>query len=474
MLAIHLRVNDAATAKPTPVRLRITGPDGTFYAPFGRFADFPTGRNDDVGGHLLVGREKWCIIDGSCEVPLPAGVPLRVQAAKGPEYRPLDETVTLGPGKMALRFAIDRWSDLRTDGWYAGDSRCHFLSPHAALLEAAAEDLDVVNLLARVQPLPSLDRTPYPTAPQLIAFSGQAPALEAHGRMAAVNTLNAHPSLGKVGLLYSHRPVYPLTFGGEETDDWSLCDWCDQCHRKGGLTVWVEAFKSGGGLTGGEALVAAILGKIDAIELDAEPRRQPLLPWVYRLWDAGLRMPLVGGSGKDSNRTPLGAVRTYARIGGEPLSYKAWVEAVRGARSFVTSGPLLSFSFEGGLAKASARSLVPFDRLDIIGNGGAIASTSSEFDDETRCYRAELETAFAGPGWVTARCHSASGASAHAQPAAVGEPLRTPETIAALKALVDETRDWIETTGRFEIVKRKQHLLDLCREATNRMEQDPG
>src|SRR5437879_5282516 len=113
MQTVHLRINDAATDKPTPVRLGIAGPDGTFFAPFGRFADFATGRNEDVGGHLQLGREKWCYIDGSCEVKLPRGVPLRVRATKGPEYRALDATVTLGPGQMALRFAVERWIDMR-------------------------------------------------------------------------------------------------------------------------------------------------------------------------------------------------------------------------------------------------------------------------------------------------------------------------------------------------------------------------
>ena len=65
----------------------------------------------------------------------------------------------------------------------------------------------------------------------------------------------------------------------------------------------------------GEALVAAILGKVDAIEVGGRPRKQPLLPWVYRLWNAGFLVPLVGGSGKDSNRVPLGRPRTYARLG---------------------------------------------------------------------------------------------------------------------------------------------------------------
>ncbi|MBX9585036.1 MAG: CehA/McbA family metallohydrolase, partial [Gemmataceae bacterium] len=349
MLTVHLRINDAATGKLTPVRLRVAGPDGTAYPPLGRFAEFPAGRNEAVGGHLLAGREAWCYVGGSCEVRLPAGVPLRVRAAKGPEYTPLDETVTLGPGQMALRLTIGRAADARADGWVTGDARCHFLPPHAALLEAAAEDLDVVNLLAGVQDWPSIhDGTTYPTAPHLDAFSGQAPALEADGRVVVVNTFNAHPTLGKVGLLNAHRPVFPLAFGGADPDDWSVSDWCDQCHRKGGLAVWVDAFRPAGGVVGGEALVAALLGKMDAIEVDPAPRPQPLLPWVYRLWNAGFPIPLAGGSGKDSNRVALGAVRTYARLtAGEAPSYRAWVEAVRAGRTVVTDGPLLSLEVGG-------------------------------------------------------------------------------------------------------------------------------
>ena len=108
----------------------------------------------------------------------------------------------------------------------------------------------------------------------MAAFSGQPGAANGRG-LVAVNTLNTHPVLGSVALLHSHRPVYPLAFGGgDDTDDWSVCDWCDQCHRKSGLTVWMRPFEPGGG----EALVALLLGKIDAIEFDARPRKLPLLP----------------------------------------------------------------------------------------------------------------------------------------------------------------------------------------------------
>ena len=351
MLTVHLRVNDEATGKPTPVRLRISDASGRFYPPLGRFAEFPTGRNEAVGGHLMLNGEAWCYIDGTCEVPLPAGVPLRLQATKGPEFTPLDETFTLGPGQMALRFSIKRSSDLGSKGWYSGDSRCHFLTPHDAMLEAAAEDLDVVNLLAVEEPFGG-----FRTAQNLTAFSGQSAALEARGHMIAVNTLNVHAALGKVGLLYSHRPVFPLgarpsrPLGSAESpdeqsgrdgraprEDWSLCDWCDQCHRKGGLTVWVDAFQESDEPFGGEALVAAILGKIDAIEITAFS--PPVMEWIDRLWNAGFPIPLIGGSGKDSNTTALGATRTYAQLReGESFSYKAWIEAVRTGRSYVTDG----------------------------------------------------------------------------------------------------------------------------------------
>jgi len=463
MLTVHLRVNDAATGRPTPVRLRVSGPDGTNHAPLGRFADFPHGVNEDVGGGLRIGREAWFTIDGACEIPLPAGVPLRVQATKGPEYHALDTTVTLGAGQMALRFAVERWHDRRADGWVSGDARCHFLPPHAALLDAAAEDLDVVNLLAMVQPYPSIDGTAYRTVSHITAFSGQLPALEADGRSVVVNTLNTHPALGSVGLLHSHRPVFPLTFGGEDPDDWGVCDWCDQCHRKRGLTVWVEAFQRHAGLVGGEALVAAILGMIDAIEVTGG-LRSAVLAWVYRVWTAGFPIPLVGASGKDNNRTPLGALRTYAKP--ETPGYKGWVEAVRGGRSFVTAGPLLTFVVDGGRAHVTARSLTRFERVELVADGVVIAADIAKQSGPE--YSGELETIVDRFGWVAARCLPTGGAGfAHTPPIRLGASAGAADAAAHLRTLVAATCEWAETAGRYANPKRKEALLDRCARASD-------
>ncbi|MGK3768302.1 hypothetical protein, partial [Enterococcus faecium] len=82
-----------------------------------------------------------------------------IQAMKGPEWTPLDETVTLGTGQISLRFEIVRWHDADV---ISVDTRAHFLSPHAALLEAAAEGIDVVNVLAFVHSFVGQDGNGYP------------------------------------------------------------------------------------------------------------------------------------------------------------------------------------------------------------------------------------------------------------------------------------------------------------------------
>lgn len=459
MLTVHLRLNDAATGQPTPVRMRISSPDGTDFVPLGHFTEFPTGRNEAVGGQVQLGRERWFYTDGSCEVPLPAGVSLRIQATKGPEFTPLDETVTLGAGQLSLRFAIKRWANSATEGWVTIDSRCHFLTPHAARLEAAAEGVNVVNLLATVQPFPSLDGTAYSTVPNLLAFSGQHPALQGDDCAVVVNTLNIHPVLGKVALLNSHRPVFPLSFGGEEaTDDWGLCDWCDQCHRKGGLVVWVDAFEPAAQLVGGEALVAAILGKIDAIELTNQPRVVPLLPWVYRLWNARVLVPLVGGSGKDSNRTAVGTVRTFARV-----ADCTWIEAVRVGHTFVTTGALLSLTVDGGQVCASVRSHQPPEKLEVVADGQVIAFTEGQ----------TVEALVPESGWVTARCRSTTGGFAHTSPVRLTDAARDPEAVAALRKLIEQTREWAESHGRYTNPKRREQFLGRCDEAITRLESAP-
>ena len=489
-LNVHVRVTDADTGRPTPARIRIGGPDGTYYPPLGRPVDFPVGRNEDVGGHVYLNGKRYAYIDGGAEFPLPAGVPLTIEISKGPAYHPVRETVTLGEGQLTLRFTLRRWAN---NGWrelVAADSRCHYLTPHSARLEAAAEGLDLVNLLATVQDYPSPDGHSYRLIPNMTAFSGQAPALES----VYVNTLNVHPALGRLGLLNCHRAVFPLTFGNvDETDDWSLSDWCDQCHRKGGLVVWCNAYQPGAGMAGGEALVNTILGKVDAFEIDAGDRGAAVLPMWYRLLNAGIRLPLVGGSGKASNRIALGGVRTLTPP--TPSGYADWINHVRTGRSVATNGPFLRMTVNGVAftsrlvptttgplqVRAETASAVPFERLELIANGSPVASSGANGSGPFNAV-VEAEIDLPAGGWVAARCWGTQKAElyphvsvfAHTSPVWVEPegkmPAKRPAAVEALAREVEAVRHWVETEGRFTNPRRKEHLLALCDAAAARLD----
>jgi hypothetical protein len=475
---VHVRVNDAATGKPTPVRLRITDEAGNYYAPFGRLAEFATGVNEDVGGNLRLGHAQHSVIDGTCEIALPPG-PILIEISKGLEYRPLREELVLGAGKMALRLSLERWLDLRPEGWYAGDGRAHFLSPHAALQEAAAEDLAVVNLLAlHWQP----GRRP-PTLSNLTAFSGQQPALEMPGHQVVVNTLNTSP-LGQLALLNCHRVVYPLNL---DRINWTMADWCDQCHRKGGLVAWPEHRywpHEPEEDTVSEGLADLVLGKVDALEVDLLPWQTEDEPDWYTLLNAGLRVPLLGSSRKKSNLTALGCVRTYAKLpAGQEFSYKNWIEAVRAGHCFVTNGPLVFLTVNGtepgGNVRlppdartlhvhAEARSLIPFGRLEIIHNGDIVAEQHASGSPPEAVIDADV--ALSGSGWWAARCWNhhridttvcPQAVAAHTSPVyAEVEGRPNPVQTAARRDLIAH----LERAGRMLQRMARQNLFDSERE----------
>lgn len=414
---VHLRVNEAATRQATPVRIRVTDGDGKYHAPLGRMTHFASGPNQEVGGNVLLGGKPWAYIDGTCEINLPPGL-VHVSIAKGPEFIPVETDVTLTPGKLALRFQIERWSDLRREGWHSGDTRVHFLPPHDALLEAQAEDVAFVHLLARQTQVTDSFGQAQPAIPNLLAFSGQAPCLQAPGHAVIVNTENYHSELGSLGLLHGHRVIHPLTFGGPlGVDDWTLADWCSQCHRKHGLVVWTRTLHESEDFDYGEPLVDLLLGEVDAFELDHfEDSPFDALSLWYDLLNLGLRVPLAGASGKDGNGIALGTMRTYVHIPDvhEPTC-KEWIDGLRAGRSFISNGPTLMFkvndqlpgtviSAESGRiqVRASAQSLVPFDALQVLQNGSIIAEATATGSPASASI--EVEAPIAESCWLTARC----------------------------------------------------------------------
>src|SRR5262249_31779347 len=414
-----------------------------------------------------------------CEIYLP-GEPLTVQVERGPEYRSLTEEVRLGPGKLALRLELPRCARLEEQLWFSGDTRIFDVAPHAAHLEASAEGIQVANLLARAcrhsgessEALPSLAAASNWTSTNLLAWSGREAILVRNGHLLAVNSYHSHSTLGSLSLLYCHRPVFPLRFGPPDTlDDWTLEDWCRQCHRKNGLVIWHWQ----AGSTGGEAMADAVKGHVDVLDLDNWTTPEGLEPW-YHLLNAGVRLPLACGSGKSDSSGPAGAVRTYARLAqGQHLGYETWIEAVRAGRTFVSEGPLLLFLVNGAdpgnqLASVTApvrvraellgRYLV--DRIEIVANGEVVAEGNSPLEAETGT-----------AGWWAARCVSGGRITAHTSP--VYSSLGAPRALRkeAVNYLANHFRlmlDWTRETGRFAAPAQRDHLAQIFQTAQNKLE----
>jgi hypothetical protein len=488
MFTVHVRVNDAATGKPTPVRLALLDAAGAYHAPFGRLSEFATAPGVAVGGSVRVGQRRYAHIDGACEVRLPPG-PIHIEIHKGPEYHLLRREIGLSPGQISLRLAVQRWTDWRAAGWLPGDVRCHELSPHAALLEGEAEDLAFVNLLANEHPQHESKPGSYSN---LLAFSGMKPALTTPGCAVVVNTLNTHPVLGTVSLLNCHRAVFPLRSGAPAEDDWSVADWCDQCHRKKGLVVWPDLPRLTAEQPQGEALAAMVLGKIDAWEVTHfdDPEPAVLADW-YRLLDCGFRITLVAASGKDSNARVLGSVRTYAWLRPEdPPDYAIWVEAIRAGRTFVTNGPLLSLSVEdqgpGAVLtgtdrplriRADAQSGVPFDQIEVLA-GSEVRAAKSTSGDRLRA-SVETELPVTGPTWIAARCWGRDRlldgqcAFAHTSPVYVAfenQRLRPDAaTIAPLLGVLKQTEQWVVGSARCPSDRHREHLREVLHSARDEL-----
>jgi hypothetical protein len=451
----------------------------------------------DVGGNVLLDHQPHAYIDGTCEIRLAIG-PLQVEISKGPEYKPIRSQVTLTPGKLALRFEIERWIDLRAARWFSGDTRSHFMTPHAALLEAAAEDIAVVNLLVWECLIWGESGKQYPAITNILAFSGQRPAVEMPGHLVVVNTMNLHDRLGCLLLLNCHRVVYPLTFGGpDRLDNWSLADWCNQCHRKGGLVIGDNFFGHYPGHPHGELLAELVLGKVDAMkmgdfenpEADAEFQQDSVLKEWYELLESGFHVPLVGGSGKRCNLDVLGTPRTYARLEpGQEFNYKNWIEAVRAGRTFVTNGPLLFFSVNdqdpGAVidlgatvqtvhVRVEVRSLVPLRRLEVVANNTVVGRAEPAGSPASATL--EMDVPLPRGGWLLARCWGEYDDAMESWVAAITSPVYVridgqsprpdPATIAKFSGYLDKTLGWVKNEARCENDSQRERLAGIFREA---------
>jgi hypothetical protein len=174
-------------------------------------------------------------------------------------------------------------------------------------------------------------------------------------------------------------------------------------------------------------------------------------------------------------------------VPGETPGLGPWIDAVRAGRTFVTNGPLLSLVVEGegpggviaapvGKAlriRASARSAVPFDQLEVLAGGTVVAAKTASGNRQAGVVETELPVA--ASTWVAARCWSrerrADGQCtyAHTSPVHVEvdgqRPRPDTEAVGPLVEILEQTRDWVARAARCPSEHHREHLAGIVEAA---------
>ncbi len=479
-IRVAVTVVDAGTGRPIPTRVRFVAADGRYLPPVGHRDEVNPGLYEDTGADLVLGRETYAYVPGAFEIDLPLGS-VEAEAVRGFDHRPIRTRLEVDPATRHLELALARPIDRRPDGWMTADSHVHFLAPSTALLQAAAEDLAIVHLLAT-------QWGDHATSVTDLAWGSTVDPSGEH--RVVVGTENRQNLLGHLGLLGARRPVLPMASGGPPEGRIGgalvelLADWADRCHEAEGLVVAAHF-----PLPYAEVAADIVAGKIDAVEMQCfSPGldHPSILEW-YRFLDCGYRLPVLGGTDKMSAEVPAGAVRTYARLQpGEPASFEAWAAAVRAGRTFATSGPFLELSVEGhepgGVialpatggrlgVQAAARAAQPMiTAIELVVNGQVVAEEASARATDALDVSTAIEVR-AG-SWIAARARSdrqiesafATSMAAHTSPVyveVVDRPLFVADEAGPILEVIEGARRWVASMAAVERPADRRRMVEF-------------
>lgn len=380
------------TGNATPVRIRFTSMDGTYYSPENHSPDFPiTKASDPIAEEADVVMDedrRFAYVEGQFRIDLPIDS-VRVEVVKGYRYLFYEDTVAVSQLSNKWEIRLEKAFDLPDNDWYSGDVHVHFLNPKSAMLEMKAEDLNVCNVLisdftidherfrGEIEPI---------SEPEHLLYMGQE---YREDRLGHINLLNLKERLIEPAVL-QRQHQYPLNLQASE-----------EARKQGGHISWAH-FAAWPGL---EGPLGIVLKKVDAVELlcTIDPFHEPIfvpdvVPEVqmnsglklwYRLLNCGLQIPATAGTDKMNNQVTVGANRVFAKVEGE-FTYDNWIDALNQGRTFVSNTPFIRFRVneaEIGTVlnnspdknyqlHAEVWSQLPIDRLEIIANGELIAETN--------------------------------------------------------------------------------------------------
>ncbi len=478
---LHVRVTDEDTGEQVGCRVHFRSPQGAYFAPHGHQADVNIAWFEDLGGDCKVRGTPYAYIDGRCQIELPIG-PVFVEVVRGFEYTPVREIVHIKPGQTDLSLKIRRAMDMKQRGYYSGDTHVHFLTAQSSHLEAAAEDLNVTNLLVSQwgRLFTSWEE-----------FTGGLAPTSSENYKIWVSQENRQHVLGHISLLGLKDMIAPICTGGPQ-EDWVggeiqvlMADWAEQCRRQGGLVIMphmpVPDFENAANIVMGHADGAEMCWVWQGEEIGQGEKG------YYRWLNAGNKLPIVGGTDKMSNGRVLGGSRTYAKLGaGEEFTFESWAQAIRNGNTFASTGAMIDLKVDGSAmgnevhlpgnggkveVVATAESIWPLTAVELIVNGERSAREYADGDKRQVTVRFEMDVS--KPCWVAARtwgeyATDAGPVMAHSSPVYVTVGGRRPFVQADGEYLMTHMEGgiaWADKIGVFREENVRSRLIALFNEA---------
>jgi putative membrane-bound dehydrogenase-like protein len=507
---LEITVLDSATRRPTPCRINVVGPDGSFYQPetnslsmFSLTGIWPTGglsgnpdKRPTTGYGNRLGKPpvryfgRFFYTTGVCRVGVPPGT-VRIEVWKGFEHRPVTTTLLVPPrAERKVELQLQRTVSMDKEGYYSGDSHLHFHRSDAAddaaifdLLEA--EDVRYGGILCY-----NFDTSAYSGSMNELEY----PQRSGLGLVSASRRGDYHILSGQEyrSGLYGHMNVYladRLVLENQSLDPnhWPVFGAIGrQVQRQGGIALHAHG---GYGL---EIYADFVTGAVQAVELLQFGMYRGIgLDGWYHILNAGFRYPAHGASDYPPCRK-LCDSRTYVHSDAPP-TFPEWLTGLTEGHSFFTSGPLVVLSVDGRkpggtircsgagphrlVAQVRVRSEVaPVTHVALVVNGECLREVVlPDAAAEGSWIELEVPLEISRSSWIAARAWSKApsgspDAEAHTNPVYVYLDDRTPYSETSLDWLLAKLDEQINI-HRNRSFAEKEKCLDYFLEARSRLEE---
>jgi hypothetical protein len=404
---LEIRVTDADTGELLPVRMHLKDSRGRAVRP----------------PRLTFWHDHF-VLPGVAVLELRAGT-YTFELERGPEYKLRTGHFTIRRGDAdSKQIAMERFADLKQEGWWSGDLHIH-RSPKDIELLMQAEDLHVAPLITWWNDQNLWDEAARPDS-LLVGFD----------KNRFYHLMAGEDERGGGALMYFNLPE-PLPIAGAEREYPSSCHFLKLARQHRGVHVdiekpfwWDLPLWIASGMADSIGLCNNHMQRDGVLSNEAwgKPRDTFQYPdphgngfWsqeiYYRLLNCGIRLPPSAGSASGVLPNPVGYNRVYVHCGQE-LSYETWWKHLRAGQVVVTNGPLIRhprvegqlpghvFRAEAGetLRLQAALNLSTRDEVDyleIVKNGQVVHQV--RLDEWAEAGGKLPEVSFESSGWMLIR-----------------------------------------------------------------------